>query len=791
MLPEQQYLSQCPQCAAQIDVTALEPYAKITCPQCRQSVRVRRKFDHFVIIKQIGEGGMSRVFEAEDESLGRRVALKILNRTYSRDAARMAQFQQEALITARVTHPNVIKLYSVGFDQGHFFIAMELVTGGSLEARIKRDGIVPEKDALRISRQVAEGLRAAYKMGLLHRDVKPANILFTDEGVAKVVDFGLALFVDRKDETGEIWATPFYVSPEKVIENHEDFRSDLFSLGATLYHALTGKPPHKANTNSIQELRMIKCHRVALEEAGGEFAPRTIHIVDKLTAFSPSDRPSSYDETVDQLRLAEALTERTIMSRLSWRRKLVIGTAAALALAFAVGWLVRNLSGPQGGTYTSTTSLKQDDLAGDGRTVTAGQRTPAERYLEARRIFSQGNWAEAGKRFHNVIEERPAQPTLNRARLHAAICALVAGKKGQAQKLFIDLRDDVSAEATAPVAPDLRAFYTQIGKTMADNLGLDSYAATLSYPLNTEAAAGWLVHGMAQWYFGSIAQARACFLKFDQSRQTDAALAWLEEYHALIAPYLADSELVASLAQPAKEMSESELRTLLAAARKARGQVKTTGPVPDWLDKQIGKLNDDLAARRKAALAIDLQAQAKHRREELQQFAEMNRVLPSLARGYDYRPAVEMLGDLQYESPEVKGALESRLYLYRGSVEFMQRLFADIGKRPWSGRVQRRDSTPIDGRVTAASYSDMTITLARGALTVPLEQVAPETLISIAQDQCATVSDSTEYYLRQEEIARFARVQGLTTVSSNVAAQLMDENRGFRSRWLALLQSGG
>ena len=121
-------------------------------------MRVRRKFDQFTILKQIGEGGMSRVFEAEDENLGRHVALKILNRTYSRDAQRMAQFQQEALITARVTHPNVIKLFSVGFAQGQFFIAMELVTGGSLEARIKRDGIVREKDALRIGRQVAEGL---------------------------------------------------------------------------------------------------------------------------------------------------------------------------------------------------------------------------------------------------------------------------------------------------------------------------------------------------------------------------------------------------------------------------------------------------------------------------------------------------------------------------------------------------------------------------------------------------------------------------------------------------------
>ncbi len=176
-VPEQSYLSTCPVCQNQIDVTSLDPFTKLKCPFCGQMVRVRRKFDHFMIVRQIGEGGMSRVFEAEDETLGRRVALKILNQRYSRDATRVEQFRQEALITANVNHPNVIKLYSVGYDQGYFYIAMELVTGGSLEQRIRKEGRLKESEALRIGLEVAEGLRAAQQMGLIHRDVKPANIL--------------------------------------------------------------------------------------------------------------------------------------------------------------------------------------------------------------------------------------------------------------------------------------------------------------------------------------------------------------------------------------------------------------------------------------------------------------------------------------------------------------------------------------------------------------------------------------------------------------------------------------
>ena len=193
-----------------MDVTAFEPYSKVVCPHCGQTARVRRKFDHFVISKQIGEGGMSRVFESADQLLGRKAALKILNRHYSRDGARMAQFEREAQLTAAVTHPNVVKVYSVGRDQGNFYIAMELVAGGSLDQRIADKGHLDEREALRVGRAVAEGLRAAYREGLIHRDVKPANILFTEDDTPKIVDFGLALFHERDvDDSGEIWATPY------------------------------------------------------------------------------------------------------------------------------------------------------------------------------------------------------------------------------------------------------------------------------------------------------------------------------------------------------------------------------------------------------------------------------------------------------------------------------------------------------------------------------------------------------------------------------------------------------
>jgi len=781
VLPEQQYLSQCPSCGAAIDVTAFEPFTKITCPSCHESVRVRRKFNHFVIIKQIGEGGMSRVFEAEDETLGRRVALKILNRTYSRDAVRMAQFQNEALITARVTHPNVIKLYSVGHDQGYFYIAMELVAGGSLEQRIKRDGTVNEKDALRIGRQVADGLRAAYRMGLQHRDVKPANILFTDDGTAKVVDFGLALFVEHEDQSAEIWATPYYVSPEKVIENKEDFRSDLFSLGATLYHALTGKPPHKANTNSLHELRMIKCRRVALEETGMPFAPRTIHIVDKLLSFKPEDRPESYDAAVDELRLAEGLTDRTFMPGASRRRKLMIIGSTAVAAAFIIGMVMRNVGTRPLAAFT-TTPIVQESLAGDSVSLSAGQRTVADRFLAARKTLLQGDFKKAEREFESIIKDGARQPTLNWARYNAALCSVISGQRQHAQQLFAAMAADANGGVD-----HVSTFFKNLGDVMSKNLGLADSTVKVDYNTTREDVMGYLAHGLAEWHLGDPQRGAQYLQTFLDSRQTDRSLEWIEQYRTLIAPYASDLNLVGALQRGESGLSPAAAKAMLEETRQARQKLKTHGRLEQLLDARIARIN----SRNSTSEQLQkMKAQLEHKKRELDQFGELSKTLPTLVHGYDFSPAIHFLKDMQFESTEVQHAMDGKLYLYQGAADFLQQLFQDIATQGWQGSIERRDATPIMGWVTAASLQDLTISLNRtssNAAKVPFDQVDPETLIKIAQSFCATISDTTDYQHRQELIAIFARVEGLSDVASSVATQLMDECRPFRMRWMKVL----
>lgn len=757
-------------------------------------VRVRRKFDHFIIQRQIGEGGMSRVFEAEDETLGRRVALKILNQQYGRDAARVEQFRQEALITANVNHPNVIKLYSVGYDQGYFYIAMELVTGGSLEQRIRKEGAIQETETLRIGREVAEGLRAAQQQGLIHRDVKPANILFTETGTAKVVDFGLALFVERgPDASGEIWATPYYVAPEKVIENREDYRSDIFSLGASLYHALTGRPPHKVDSNDITELRRVKCRRVGLEDSGLRFAPRTVHVVNRMLAFRPQERCANYDETVEELRLAEGLVGQSgYRLRFATRRaRWMAAAAAVLALAFGIGWFARSTGERTAVAITDTNENTPRSLTGEGVTLQAGRKTLAERFLQARELMvKELKFAEAGHQFEQIIQSGEArQPTLNWARFNTSLCAIVLGRKKDAARHLGDMVQD-TGEGGSLVTPELAAFFKTLGGRLGGSLTSgQNPAGDADYSMPPEAVLGRLIEGLAGWHLGDPRAGMEELRRFSSILDETLHLPeWVPLYAGLLKPYEHDMALLAKVEGLKPPGTDEEAKEALALLRGTRGKLQTQGRWNNILEAREKEVRLELARLRMERQRREMAASADLRKKELAQLAEITATLPSLSQGYNYERVAGLLKDIQFQSPEVQAALEGKLYLYEQARAFLGQWFADVGEKGWQGRLQRVGGAPLDGRVTAADLQQITVTLERGVVTLPLDIIAPETLLESAQSFAAEVTDSTDYYTRQERIAVFARVAGLHNLSATVAAQLMEEHRGFRQRWMRVVQ---
>jgi serine/threonine protein kinase len=243
-----------------------------------------------------------------------------------------------------VTHPNVIKLYSVGYDQGYFYIAMELVGGGSLEQRIRREGHLKEAEALRIGREVAEGCGPRSSSTLIHRDVKPANILFTETGTAKVVDFGLALFVRPRRRSvrrnlGHALLRRAGKShrkqgglPQRHLQprRHALSCDDRQSAAQGGHQCHRGSAPHQMQTRRPGRIRpaFLTPHRACHQ---------------RHAQLPPEERFSNYDEVVDEMRLAEGLLDRGGVRRrlFSRRAKLISAIAAAITLAYGVGWLLR------------------------------------------------------------------------------------------------------------------------------------------------------------------------------------------------------------------------------------------------------------------------------------------------------------------------------------------------------------------------------------------------------------------------------------------------------------------
>jgi serine/threonine protein kinase len=295
----------CPGCGTTVDTAEAEPLARIACPKCGKKIRVERTFDHFVVIETLGVGGMGTVYKARDMQLDRFVALKLLRRDLGGEEDHKTRLQEEARIAAAVNHPCVIQVFDSGTDHGQFYVVMELVDQGSLDDLMALQSRLPEKRVLEIGIQVARGLRAAHRRGLIHRDVKPANILFVDERAAKIGDFGLAsTATQRWASGGVVWGTPEYVAPERLNNDPEDLRSDIYSLGATLFHAIAGKPPIEVSTNSSTALLELKQQPLDLQGTVPDVSVATAEVLQRMIAADPAQRFSSYDDLVAELERA-------------------------------------------------------------------------------------------------------------------------------------------------------------------------------------------------------------------------------------------------------------------------------------------------------------------------------------------------------------------------------------------------------------------------------------------------------------------------------------------------------
>ena len=264
-------------------------------------------FGNYELERELGQGGMGTVYLARDTGLNRKVALKILKTELSDDPAFAQKFLDEVEVTASLAHPNIIRVYTLGAQDGRLYLVMEHLDQPSLEQRMDQLGKLPEQDVLEIGIGIASALQFAHEeTGMIHRDIKPGNILFGRGSIPKLADFGLAAGARTAlGQQDEIWGTPYYVSPERLNREEEDIRSDIYSLGATLYHALAGRAPFEADTAEEVAKRHLYDRPPPLRSLRPDVHEQTVSTLDKCIAKAPGSRWLNYTELVALL--ADAL----------------------------------------------------------------------------------------------------------------------------------------------------------------------------------------------------------------------------------------------------------------------------------------------------------------------------------------------------------------------------------------------------------------------------------------------------------------------------------------------------
>ena len=310
---------------------------------------------HYRIISKIGSGGMGEVFLAADTKLGRNVAIKTLSSVFEGDENFVTRFRNEARAAAALNHPHVATVYSVEEERGHTFIAMEYIEGKTLQELIPEDGVDLETFVTWFV-PVARALEHAHSRGVVHRDIKPGNIMMTNEGIVKILDFGLAHFGPPLDhngrsqdpsltQPGQILGTPAYMSPEQAEGKDVDHRSDIFSLGVVMYEAMTGKKPFRGESNAEVVSNLLKSDVPPVRTVRPETPPEISDVVTNCLRKRRRDRPRSMTDIRDVLSgfgpdstTSGSFSQRfyrQVRSGRVWPN--LVGAAIVLAVAF-VGW---------------------------------------------------------------------------------------------------------------------------------------------------------------------------------------------------------------------------------------------------------------------------------------------------------------------------------------------------------------------------------------------------------------------------------------------------------------------
>jgi len=749
----------CSKCGQHLDVTGLEPFSKAQCPTCQAVLVVPMVIGNYQLLTPLGSGGMGTVYKAFDTTLQRYVAVKLMKKELAANPQFVEDFTREARAAAALNHPHIAQILSFGKVGQQYYLVMELLEGGSLDHKIETRKRVPELETLEIGIQVAKALQAAHQRGVIHRDIKPGNILFNAEGHAKVVDFGLARFAgeekdkEKKSEEDGIWGTPYYIAPEKIAGEPEDFRSDIYSLGGSLFHALAGRAPFEADTATEVVLKHLKTPALSLKTFAPDICDATAQVIGRMLRKSREERHASYDELIEELESAKQAAITHAEQRMAARQrrgpaavvgtpdgappvsvKSLIGTAVVLVACIAAAWGIWQFRHLIWGTHDEPGLTASSAAQPAGQAVVDTWPAALDAWDDADRKLAEGKYAAAIESYRRARQAIPEDKKSKRPVLDCQI-----GLAFSLQDKAADAKKAYQAAAAAAEKPGLPAQISQsnyapvLGQLLSGGLKLE----TVQPKLEKQLPWAWT---LAQLYLGVQAVLDGRFQDAGQ---------WLEGY--VNAKEDKDARWV-TLFQPDAKRLANDLKAVNEAMRdisklRLAGNEDQAGDIIQGLGAQIktpllrARVRAIQEQMRKAAAPPAEEKKTDPVAEMRKQFAADKQAIEAAATaavaalaGYDFEAAAQAYDQAaaRITTPELRPVAADRAAIYKRMAEMKKLIIASMTKAPYARPgLTNRQGAAIAGSATKADAEGVTFTH-QGAETVQKwANLSPLTMLTL------------------------------------------------------------
>jgi hypothetical protein len=799
----------CHSCGAILDLTGQTGFTHVECRHCGALSVVPLQFGDFLLLNPIGIGGMGTVYKAIDLPLNRYLALKIVRKNLSTNPAFISSFSQEAQAAASVNHPNVAQVYAFGEIDNQYYLSMELCQRGSLDDRITKLGRLPEPEVLSIGRQIASALLCAWQGGLLHRDVKPGNILFNEDGVPKIVDFGLARGHgrDAEDAKGhapdQIWGTPYYIAPEKLRGQPEDLRSDIYSLGATLFHALAGRPPFEADTAGEVVTKHATQPALSLKTYAPDLNERTTQVIARMLAKDPAERYETYDELIedltgalDELKATQAV--KAIVAPTGERFSILslVGTLATLVVCVAAVWFVwekrvtifQLQQSPAPAEVVNTAPAPAPPAGTSSEEVNFAEDTPwVKAWNTATLQLAQGRYTDALLGYDSALQVAGRGQFRQRQwiQFFQGLTLLAADRPGEASRVLARARD-IMVKPRIPEEITTGNFANVLIDTMVGSLPLADVEAAIPRLPPWAVALTRFTAGFKYLEKSEFEKAATSFREYRKLDRT-AGQQWAFNLQALADKLARQCDQAAgtmadidTLAKSGK-YDDALTRLNVAATNATLSALKLAllAKQPD-LERAAAQDREKGQQERQEAETKRHEQEEQYRQRDEEDTRVISAVEPIVApfwENYDFKDALAQYEACSSKVSTVAGhkLLDPRIDRARRLWEFKQQLVADFKPHPYDGAdLRTRTGAPLPGKVLRATDQQLICATPYGEIASDWRDFAPAALIQLADFYvAATAATETPaaHALRFLRLAIFCKQYGQDRIAGDYARQ--------------------